>query len=73
MPLAPGVDRMLEEIRPPAAVSATAIFWLRVLRRVVTSSRIGRRDGGGKWVEESSGVVVVVIVDFESAVILEME
>ena len=45
---APGVDRIDELMRPPAAVSAMLMVSPRDLRRDVTSSRIGRMALGGK-------------------------
>ena len=42
------MERSDELIRPPAAVSAMLIVSPRDLRRVVTSSKIGRMALGGK-------------------------
>ena len=55
---APGVERMHEEMRPPAAVSATERLSPRVLRRWAISARMGRRMAGGKSVE---GVEVDIV------------
>ena len=51
MPEAPGVERMQEEMRPPAAVSAMETVSPRDLRREVISERMGRRAAGGKSVD----------------------
>ena len=50
-PEAPGVLRMDEDMRPPAAVSAMEIDSLRSLRRVVMRLRISRISVGGKSVD----------------------
>ena len=50
--LAPGVLRIDELMRPPAAVSATLMDSLRSLRRVVTCWRISRISEGGNSGED---------------------
>lgn len=47
------MDKMDEESRPPAAVSAMAMVWLREWSSEVTSFRVLRSAGGGKWAEAS--------------------
>ena len=56
------MERMDEERRPPAAVSAMAIVSLRSRRRVVTSFRVSRSEGGGKWVDASEEELILAIV-----------
>lgn len=53
------MERMEEERRPPAAVSAMAMVSERDFRRSVTSVRRARRLGGGK---ASADVVIFAVV-----------
>ena len=64
---------MDEERRPPAAVSATAMVWLRSWRRVVTSFRMLRMEGGGKWAEASEELILAIALRWLDLKGLEME
>lgn len=65
MPEAPGVLRMEELMRPPAAVSAMLTDSLRSLRRVVIWWRMSRSSGGGKSGVELGEDIVAVWWDAE--------
>ena len=53
---------MDEESRPPAAVSAMAMVSLRSRRSEVTSFRLSRSEGGGKWADASEEELILTIV-----------
>lgn len=56
------MERIDEESRPPAAVSAMAMVSLRSRRREVTSFKVSRREGGGKWADASEEELILAIV-----------
>lgn len=53
---------MDEESRPPAAVSAMAMVWLREWRIEVTSFKVSRSAGGGKWAEASEEEELILAI-----------
>ena len=56
------MERIDEESRPPAAVSAMAMVSLRSRRREVTSFKVSRSEGGGKWVDASEEELILATV-----------